>query len=526
MSNRTDRSGRSAEELRAAAKLRGRLLRRRRAGLWSAGVATTAVVVGVVVAMVAAPGGHRRTLVVGGGLTVPALPSACQAGAPPKPGVPRVGAGVRFTTLPAGFASTGTSDYNGTTDEGATPDGVSDTTRHIQAVLEFGVTTPKPEGVDTRAGTVQGHPATIISPANDGPASTIVEWSPAPDARITVTGTELPASTVIAAAQGVAYEPGTAAGAVGDLGPTIPRSEAVAIAAAQPSPTTRTVTWLTDGAEFTQAQTTYGGVSGGDPSSGNYRPDTPLWVVAQIGTFPTHGETPYNAGPGSATGHVNITVINAVTGKAFETTQSAVATIPAEFASLPDHAGNGPCPSPSSTQPSVQPSPAVAAPPPLTIGVPATVTSVGASGDSPALNLDIGTNQGLVGEDTAYVAGPSLTLVGKTVQWDKTWSQVQLYTDAGTAYTVRIDPAGDEAVAVGNGPGRRLNLYMVNRNAHPHIGDTVTTAGPADTGTPGGLTLGTIATITPGANGQSPTVTVTPALSSTPHRVNVIPDAG
>jgi cell shape-determining protein MreC len=96
------------------------------------------------------------------------------------------------------------------------------------------------------------------------------------------------------------------------------------------------------------------------------------------------------------------------------------------------------------------------------------------------------------------------------------------YTETAMATTVKVDPAGDDAVAVGNGPERPLNLDIVNQNVHLTVGQKVLTAGPISTGTPAGLLVSTITSVISQPGDQSATVTVTPALPANPTTIAVI----
>ena len=134
-----------------------------------------------------------------------------------------------------------------------------------------------------------------------------------------------------------------------------------------------------------------------------------------------------------------------------------------------------------------------------------------------AAKINAGTDQGLAQGDTviapAMQHGSPKALVGEITQIGTDWAEVDPITDTQAATEVRLDAAGDQAVAVGNDPGKPLNLYMVNRTVDLRVGMAVSTAGPLATGNPPGLAVGTITTVAINAANQSPTVTVTPAAN-------------
>ena len=522
-SNSGDRPLRSPEEMLAAAKTRGReLKRRRRLAIGAAAcLAGAGALAGVGVNVFAHS--HSRAVVIDGGGSATA--AICRAGGPPKPGVARVGASVSFGQLPAGYRAVPGAGYVGGNEAVvATPGGKQLSRARLEVALSFDMT--QPAGPNSTTVLVEGHPASLSFHPDTGPVApgqTTVLWSPGPGAQILVSGQAMPEAQVVSAARSVIYHQGVNAGAIGDLGPAIPRSQAITIAGAAGSGGTpqRVVTWFTDGTEFVQAEQRNGGGKGGTIETQMVQQNPPLWVVAMFGNFPDTGSTAYTNGPNGGTGHVNVAVINAVTGFSFETSQSPDAAIPGDFVSLTDHSTAQPCPSPSPTEPNLQP-PQPSTPNPAIPTLVANVTQRGYDGDSLALQLADGTTDGLTGGDTAYIPGEQSVLVGPIVQYGQAWSEVYPYTEVGATTIVRLDPRGDQAEAVGNGDGQPLSLYMINRDVHLRVGTLITTAGPITTGTPAGLAVGTIASFTPATGDHPPTATITPTPTGTPATVTVL----
>ena len=522
VSSHTGGAGRSVDDLRRAAKTRGRQLKRRRRGVAGAtGFTAVAVAIVTAAALTGGPDGHHEVVVQG------SVPVACQGGGPAQPGEARTGAGVRFGQLPAQFTPVGNGDGPyGTRGEVASPGGSTKSTTKLQVSLLYQSVAQVSHSSSTL--TVAGHPATVTVGAPLGKLAdpqVTVTWAPEPNATISVIGSGVPEAQVTAAAQSVIYTPGVQAGSVGDLGTVIPRSEAIAIAGTgggAASTPLRTVTWLTDGEELGHAEQALGGV-GGSSITEMIEQNQPMWVVATLGSFPNMSETAYGNGSNGGVGRVNAAVVNGITGMVFETSQSPDATIPGVYASLADHSTRQPCPSPSPTEPGLQaPLPTGSLPAANPDTITAVVTKHGVELDSAAYQLNVGTDQKLAAGDTVYTAGSDPVLVGRITQYDETWAEVQPYIESATATTVKVDAAGDEAVAVGNGPGRPVSLYMVNHNVRLDVGQRVVTAGPIATGTPAGLLVGTVATFAPSNGDQSPTATITAALPANPTSVQVV----
>ena len=512
-SNSGDRPLRSAEEMLAAAKTRGRELKRwRRLAIGAAACLAGAGALAGVGLNVFAHAHSRAVVIDGGGSATAAI---CRAGGPPKPGVARVGASVSFGQLPASYRTVPGAGYVGGNEAVvATPGGKPAIAGEARGGTELRFDSTSRTELDDGA---RRGPPCLGSRFTPTPA----RWRRAkpqccglrgPGAQILVSGQAMPEAQVVSAARSVIYHQGVNAGAIGDLGPAIPRSQAITIAGAAGSGGTpqRVVTWFTDGTEFVQAEQRNGGSKGGTIETQMVQQNPPLWVVAMFGNFPDTGSTAYTNGPNGGTGHVNVAVINAVTGFSFETSQSPDAAIPGEFVSLTDHSTAQPCPSPSPTEPNLQP-PQPSTPNPAIPTLVANVTQRGYDGDRLALQLAVGTTDGLTGGDTAYIPGEQSVLVGPIVQYGQAWSEVYPYTEVGATTIVRLDPQGDQAEAVGNGDGQPLSLYMINRDVHLRVGTLITTAGPITTGTPAGLAVGTIASFTP-ATGDHPPPPPSPQL--------------
>ena len=333
---------------------RRRLRRRRTAGL--AGLMALGAGIGLTVSSLDSSASGRAVIV--GGDSAP-MSAICQPGGVPRPGVARADAGVNFGSLPAGFepVSADAVGPNGAAGEVASPDGRSDSMTRLAVELSFGSAVFSP-GSDSTAASVEGHPAQVsVSPVTSGhgPGMVTVVWHPDPGAAIEVSAYGLPTARVLAAAQTVRYSPGVTAAALGDMGPVISRTAAIVIASggAASSTTGQVITWLVDGKELAAAMLAQG--EGGEIITQLAEQNRPFWVVAMIGDYRNTGETPYDNGPDGGVGHLEVFVIDASNGSISQQAQSPSATIVAEYARLVDHSTDQPCPSPSSTDPSLQP---------------------------------------------------------------------------------------------------------------------------------------------------------------------------
>jgi rod shape-determining protein MreC len=114
---------------------------------------------------------------------------------------------------------------------------------------------------------------------------------------------------------------------------------------------------------------------------------------------------------------------------------------------------------------------------------------VGTSASSLELTaeLDKGTKAG-VAKGMPVVAGAGL--VGRVVEVSKLRSVVVLISDPGSNVGIRLAPGGDTGVARGNGPGRTLNVDLLESASAVDAGNVVVTSGLQQSIFPPGIPVG------------------------------------
>ena len=114
-----------------------------------------------------------------------------------------------------------------------------------------------------------------------------------------------------------------------------------------------------------------------------------------------------------------------------------------------------------------------------------------------SIQLDVGTGEG-VAEDMPVLTGAGLA--GRVVDVSRTRSIVRLVSDQTSAVGVRL-PSGDLGVAEGGGPGRPLELGLVDPATVVAPGELVVTSGIDDSVFPGGIPVGRVERVAAPAQG-------------------------
>ena len=107
------------------------------------------------------------------------------------------------------------------------------------------------------------------------------------------------------------------------------------------------------------------------------------------------------------------------------------------------------------------------------------------------IELDRGRDDG-ISEDMPVVTGTGL--VGRVVDTSRSRAVVRLVTDPASAVGVRLSRSGDIGVAEGVGPGRLLDLGLIDVDTDVVAGELVVTSGVDDSFFPGGIPLGSVVT--------------------------------
>ena len=105
------------------------------------------------------------------------------------------------------------------------------------------------------------------------------------------------------------------------------------------------------------------------------------------------------------------------------------------------------------------------------------------------IQLDVGADDG-VAEDMPVVTGAGL--VGRVVDVSQTRAVVRLVTDPASSVGARLLSSGDLGVAEGAGPGRPLDLGLVDPATPVERRELVVTSGVDDSFFPGGIPLGLV----------------------------------
>ncbi len=91
------------------------------------------------------------------------------------------------------------------------------------------------------------------------------------------------------------------------------------------------------------------------------------------------------------------------------------------------------------------------------------------------------------------VAGAGL--VGTVASAGSSTAVVQVITDPRSSFSVRLGNAGAVAVATGQGGSSPLSLSGVTADMSPRVGETVYTSGTSGAALPGGIPVGTVASV-------------------------------
>lgn len=121
--------------------------------------------------------------------------------------------------------------------------------------------------------------------------------------------------------------------------------------------------------------------------------------------------------------------------------------------------------------------------------VSARVIGTSASNFEQTIQLDAGGEDG-VAEDMPVVTGAGLT--GRVVDVSRTRSVVRLVSDPTSSVGVRLSGSGDLGVAEGAGPGRPLDLGLVDLTTAVAQRELVFTSGVDDSFFPGGIPVGRV----------------------------------
>lgn len=125
-------------------------------------------------------------------------------------------------------------------------------------------------------------------------------------------------------------------------------------------------------------------------------------------------------------------------------------------------------------------------------GVLATVITGATSNFELTLEINRGTSSG-VGQGMPVVAGAGL--VGTVASAGSSTAVVQVITDPRSSFSVRLGNAGAVAVATGQGGSSPLSLSGVTADMSPRVGETVYTSGTSGAALPGGIPVGTVASV-------------------------------
>lgn len=184
---------------------------------------------------------------------------------------------------------------------------------------------PPPEGTVSTVD-VNGLPARLI--VGEGRAGTYLSWSDG-DRTFTVFGVFLSPEDVVEAGQGLRYERGRAAPAIGDLGQVLTGEQAAESTSQAPELPLRQA-WLLLPSELPQLSS----------GLGTAPPDEPVWVVLRQ----AEPGKEFRSGDGTLVAW-SLNVIGAATGRSVSWA-TGPGLPPPELAGLPDHSKLPPCPRP------------------------------------------------------------------------------------------------------------------------------------------------------------------------------------